>query len=88
MVVGEDTTPYQTRADAPSDETHSVVSLAISTELDDSFRPEAREDAKTSVPAPTVSPTTRVMDGTVDSWAPILARSRTDSESSDAPVRK
>jgi len=87
VLVGEDVAFYRTRADAPSVEACSAVSFTVSSELDDGSRPEAREEVKASVPASTGSPTTRVMDGTVDPPVPMLAQSQMDSKSSDASVR-
>ena len=87
VLVGEDVAFYRTRADAPSVEACSAVSFTVSSELDDGSRPEAREEMKTSIPASVGSPTTRVMEGTVDPPVPTLAQSQMDSKSSDASVR-
>ena len=82
VLVGEDVAFYRTRADAPSVEACSAVSFTVSSELDDGSRPEA----KASVLVSTGSPTSRVMEGTVDPPVPTLAQSQMDSKSSDASV--
>ena len=84
--VGEDVAFYRTRTDAPSVGAVTAVSFTVSSELDDGSRPEAREEAKLSVPASAGSPATHVLEAAADSPVPMLARSQTDSKSSDASV--
>jgi serine/arginine repetitive matrix protein 2 len=83
ILVGEDVAFYRTRVDAPNVETAPVVSFTVSSELDDSSRPEA----KPSVSALAGSPAIRVLEATVDSPVPALSQSQRDSKSSDASVR-
>jgi len=77
LPVGEDVAFYRARADAPSVEAVPVVSFTVSSELDDG----------SSVSASIGLPATRGLEATVDSPVPVLARSQTDSKSSDPSVR-
>lgn len=83
MLVGEDVAFYRTRADAPNVEAAPAVSFTVSSELDDSSRPEA----KPSISALAGSPAIRVLEAPLDSPVPALTKSQRDGKSSEASVR-
>lgn len=87
MLAVGDVAFYRTRADTPGVETIPAVSFTVSSELDDSSRPETRKEAMPGTPVSTASPAVRVSETTVDPPAPVLSQDQAEGKSFDASVR-